>query len=228
VQARTWHHGAFSKRVREHFQRRRVELFLLLMQPHDGVSIVDIGGGDGTFLGRVARHVTGRFVVADVGEDHVESIKARKFEFVRLREDGGFPFDEGEFDIVLCNSVIEHVTLPKSDCIRPMDINEWTSRAWCNQQRFAQELRRIGRRYFVQTPHRHFPIESHTWLPAVNYLNHNQTARLVEWTNRYWVKPCDCADWNLLAAPEMQTLFPDATIHVERLAGLPKSIVAYR
>ena len=35
-------------------------------------------------------------------------------------------------------------------------------------------------------------------------------------------------DWNLLRTQDMRILFPDARVHVEKLAGLPKSIIAYR
>ena len=35
-------------------------------------------------------------------------------------------------------------------------------------------------------------------------------------------------DWNLLAERDMRQLFPDATLHVEKALGLPKSLIAYR
>ena len=61
-------------------------------------------------------------------------------------------YSDGEFDIVFSNSVIEHVP----------------DRA--GQQRMAAEIRRVGRRYFVQTPNRYFPIEPHFLFPGFQFL----------------------------------------------------------
>src|SRR5947209_3510992 len=53
------------------------------------------------------------------------------------------PFSDKSFDIVFSNSVIEHVgTL-------------------ADQRRFADEITRVGRQYWVQTPNRRFPVELH-------------------------------------------------------------------
>ena len=87
----------------------------------------------------------------------------------------------------------------------------------------------MGQKYFVQTPHKSFPIEAHTWLPLVNWLGHSQTASLIRVTDKYWIKSCGgYTDWNLLSTSDMKQLFPDSVIHIERFLGLPKSIIAYR
>lgn len=62
-------------------------------------------------------------------------------------------FDDNQFDVVFSNSVIEHLY------------------TFDNQKRMAQEVQRVGRHHFVQTPNYFFPIEPHflfvgfQWLP---------------------------------------------------------------
>lgn len=62
------------------------------------------------------------------------------------------PFADGAFDIVFSNAVIEHVGGREL------------------QRRFVSEALRVGRRVFLTTPNRRFPIEVHTRLPLVHWL----------------------------------------------------------
>lgn len=132
------------------------------------------------------------------------------------------PFKDSAFDIVFSNSVIEHVG----------------TRA--DQQLFANEVSRVGRYYWIQTPNRHFPIEPHVMLPFVHYLPKSWQKAIV---NRFtvWelvVHPSDeerdfylhhfLNDLRSLEARELQNLFPDATIITEQTIGLAKSLVALR
>lgn len=220
------HRFVFSS-VRERFHARRAALFMDIMRPAGDVRILDLGGGWGDFLARLRPSVAGRFVVAEIGDHYADAVRSQGFEFVPLREGRPLPFDDGEFDIVVSNSVIEHVTLPKEQCTAKTPERVWQAEAQRNQQRFAEEIRRVGRAYFVQTPHRHFPIEAHTWLPLVNWFGHNSTMSVVRLADKYWVKQCEYADWRLLNQADLQALFPDARIHVERTWGLPKSLIAY-
>src|SRR2546430_3617005 len=71
--------------------------------------------------------------------------------FVRADAAAGLPFADGEFDLVYCSSVIEHV-------------------APARRAAFAAEIRRVGRGWFVQTPALSFPIEPHSLLPAAHWL----------------------------------------------------------
>lgn len=216
-------------RKREEWHERRAELFLDLVRPEAGASILDLGGQNGEFMERVRRRLDVRVTIADISATALERARERGFETVLLEEGARLPFDDAEFDAVFCNSVIEHVTLPKADCISGRFPNaEWVARSFESQRAFARELVRVGRGYFVQTPHRAFPIEAHTWLPAVGWLPHQTTVAVVKLSDRYWVKHCGYVDWNLLGERDMRRLFPDAHIHVERVLGMPKSLVAYR
>jgi SAM-dependent methyltransferase len=71
--------------------------------------------------------------------------------FVRANPAAGLPFADGEFDLVYCSSVIEHV--PRAQ-----------------REAFAAELRRVARGWFVQTPAWSFPLEPHALLPFAHWL----------------------------------------------------------
>jgi SAM-dependent methyltransferase len=215
------------ERQREGFQAARAELFLRLMKPRSGARVLDLGGNRGHFGQRLLQRSDLDITVADVIDFSVECAQAG-LQFVQIDEAERLPFHDREFDIVFCNSVIEHVTLPKSECSRT-DLAEadWKRRASARQRQFAHEIRRVGQGYFVQTPNKHFPVDVHLWLPFTNWLSHKAALRLTAFTNRFWIKGGE-PDWELLAASDLREMFPDANLHVERLFGLPKSLIAYR
>lgn len=216
-------------RRRDAWHTRRAELFLDVLRPAPGAAVLDLGGQDGEFMARVRDRADIRVTIADIGETALARARERGFRTVSLVEGEPLPFADAEFDVVFCNSVIEHVTVPKADCIEKRFANrEWIERSLVSQRAFADEIRRVGRGYFVQTPHRAFPVEAHTWLPFVGWLPHDATVRVVRVSDRYWVKHCGYVDWNLLGASDMRRLFPDARIHVERVLGMPKSLIAFR
>jgi SAM-dependent methyltransferase len=122
--------------------------------------------------------------------------------FVRADATEGLPFAEGEFDLVYCSSVIEHV--PRA-----------------RREAFAAELRRVGRGWFVQTPAFSFPIEPHSLLPAAHWL----PPRL---RRAYWRLGAS-GGWeeiSLLRRAEIEALFGPA--RAERFGPLVKSWVCVR
>jgi SAM-dependent methyltransferase len=119
--------------------------------------------------------------------------------FVCADAAAGLPFADGEFDLVYCSSVIEHVPPVR-------------------RAAFAAEIRRVGRGWFVQTPAFSFPIEPHSLLPAAHWLP-RRLRRL------YW-RLGAAGVWeeiSLLRRAEMEALFGPA--RPERLGPLAKSWV---
>jgi SAM-dependent methyltransferase len=123
-------------------------------------------------------------------------------QFVRADAAAGLPFADGDFDLVYCSSVIEHVPPPR-------------------RAAFAAELRRVGRGWFVQTPARSFPIEPHSLLPGAHWLP-------VPLRRPYW-RLGAAREWeeiSLLGRAEVEALFGPA--QAERVGGLVKSWVCVR
>ena len=130
------------------------------------------------------------------------------------------PFRDASFDVVFSNSVIEHV----GDAER--------------QQRFASEMRRVGRAYWVETPNRWFPVEQHLLTPFVHWLPMSWQERVIPRWNlwqvlvparpdqrRYYIEHY-LRDVRLLGARDLGRLFPGAQILRERFCGWTKSLVA--
>jgi hypothetical protein len=128
------------------------------------------------------------------------------------------PFQDGMFDIVYSNTVIEHVS------------------TFENQRCFAAECRRVGISYYIQTPNRWFFMEPHYITPFIHWL-----PRFVRWhLLRYgtlwgWMtrpSPAECRasveEIRLLSEKEVRLLFPDADIWYERFLGMIKSFMALR
>lgn len=126
-------------------------------------------------------------------------------------------FGDGEYDIVFSNSVIEHV----GDMAR------------CRAM--AEEVQRVGQRYFVQTPNRHFPIDPHFPFPFFQFLPVPTRAALLQTLPLAWVgrirDPVNARQLaqsvNLLTERELRVLFPGCQVYHERLLGMTKSFIAY-
>jgi SAM-dependent methyltransferase len=181
----------FASPLAARARRRRHERFFALTGLAPSARILDLGCGRlGLRSLEPALDITG----VDVDEQ-----PGYPGPFVCADATVGLPFADGEFDLVYCSSVIEHVP--------PV------ARA-----AFAAELRRVGRGWFVQTPARSFPIEPHALLPFAHWLP-RRLRRL------YWRLGAADRDEqiNLLSRRELESLFGPAL--PERLGGLVKSWV---
>lgn len=102
------------------------------------------------------------------------------------------------------------------------------------QQRMADEIRRVAPAYFVQTPSRLFPVETHFvtvflhWFPKRVQKRWMRRLSLAGTEGR--LSQADLEPFldnlQLLNAAELQSLFPGALITVERFLGLEKSLIA--
>jgi hypothetical protein len=126
-------------------------------------------------------------------------------------------FGDKQFDVVFSNSVIEHVG------------------DFADQRRMADEVQRVGRRYYVQTPNRYFPMEPHFLFPLFGVLPIPVRAFLLRHLSLGWyTKIGDRAESfrvarsiRLLTRRELLSLFPGAQLVRERVAGLTKSYTVF-
>jgi SAM-dependent methyltransferase len=188
------------------FRHRRFDFFWETLGRHVGTRWwLDLGGGPGSYLLselRARGQSAPRMVLLDMGE--AELLEARRrFPHVQcVRADGEhLPFRDDAFNLVFCNSVIEHVAHPAV---------------------LAAEIRRTGRRFFVQTPNGNFPLESHSHLPLPFF------RRMPPRLQRLMCRLAD-AQWDYIMSVhylderELQNYFPDAQLIRERVCGLTKS-----
>jgi hypothetical protein len=213
----------FSERCRA----RRAASFCRYLHPTQEDKILDLGSEDGSYIAGIIPFRKNVFI-ADIDEEMLLRGRQRYgFETVLLDESGVLPFEDNYFDIVHCNSVIEHVTIDKKQQWSLQSQKEFTKVAFERQKRFANEIRRIGKSYFVQTPNKNFIFESHTWLPLVQFLPRPLLIKTIKFLNKWWVKRT-APNWNLLTVKQMKELFPDAIILREKSFGFTKSLIALR
>jgi hypothetical protein len=126
-------------------------------------------------------------------------------------------FESKSIDVVYSNSVIEHVG------------------TFEDQKKMAAEVRRVAKRYFVQTPNAWFPIEPHFLFPGFQFMPLRVRTFLLTRFRLGWLprepdpaRAREVVDSiRLLTAAQMRSLFPEASIYRERFLGLSKSITTY-
>jgi hypothetical protein len=179
-------------------------------------------------IASMASHLGRPVVVLDVGgrADYWDNVGFENISEIRLLNN-----DEGEFvrdassslfvteigdgrrlssygdksvDLVHSNSVIEHVGL------------------WPDMCALADEVQRVGRCGWIQTPAWEFPIEPHFRLPFLHWLPQPMRRMMLKASKDYG--PLDVKGRryhvdriNLLSYQEVKSLFPECEIFVERV-----------
>ncbi len=153
-------------------RRRKWEIFLRELQPGENSEILDIGFSDreysavDNFLEKNYEH---QEKITAIGIDRPDEF-LRRYPRVKARQYDGrrIPFGDKQFDICWSNAVIEHVGGRE------------------RQAAFLKEIKRVGRKRFVTTPSRFFPIEIHTRLPLLHYLPKNIFDSFLKLIGKKW------------------------------------------
>jgi Methyltransferase domain len=203
----------------DQFRQRRFALFRSLLDTlplaADGrqLRILDVGGTP-SFWERMGFAVSPQIEIVllnltdqDVAHEHMRAVAGNAADMSM--------FADGEFDVVLSNSVIEH--LPSLEL----------------QRRMALEIRRVGRRHWVQTPNRRFPLEPHFLFPFFQHLPVPARVALLRRIDLGWyprqpdpeLARADVTSVRLMTYRELRDQFPGSRIVRERAFGLVKSFV---
>ena len=205
---------ALFNRLSQRSRQLKMEMLRRYLALQGNERVLDIGSQVNQ-----CKHVVERFTdhscitAANILPEHLAAIR-REYPGVRtvLADARCLPFRDGEFDVIHSNAVIEHVG------------------DFADQRRMADEVRRVGKRWFLTTPNRWYPFEFHVRMPFVSWLPASwmhRAARLwgYDHVNNRYKRGCDYSDVRLLTARQLRTLFPDSLVLKPRVTFWPETLV---
>lgn len=198
--------------ITQHFRQRRGRFILSQFPDIRSLKICDLGGSqhfwDKLGIDVPYEHIT----IYNISHSETQGVAADEQRIrVHIYDGHRLPEADGAFDLLICNSVLEHVPPAQRAAL-------------------CVEMLRVAKAVFCQTPARSFPVEPHFLMPFVHWLPRGlgfQLIKLSPWRllsrpdratiEEYW--------WGtqLLDRRELQALFPAARIEAEDMFGLTKS-----
>jgi len=175
-------------------RRRKLALFMETMAPTIETTVLDVGADDLGFGDRSGCGTLNFFEELYPWPEQITALGlhdggnfTRTYPRVRYVQGDALqlPFEDGAFDVVFSNAVIEHVGGREE------------------QEQFAREVVRVGQRAFVTTPNRWFPVEVHTRLPFVHWLPEAAAHRGYDLARKPFAK-----ENHLLGPRALRRLFP--------------------
>jgi hypothetical protein len=196
------------------FRRKRARLIANAFPELQGGVVIDIGGALPFWqaVGDILKPA--KIIIYNTVDTRMRmgQREADKRIEMQLYDGQTVPQSDDFADVVICNSVIEHVPLE-------------------NRARLASEIQRVGRRYVVQTPAPEFPLELHYGLPFVHWLPRPLARKIVLASPFALLTTINIRKYfdetQLLPRGEFERYFPEARIEIERFAGIPKSMLAF-
>jgi len=189
-------------------RRRKLRLLLDELRPTATTSVLDVGAdelgygdGDGcATMNFFEESYPWPERITALGLHDGEGFRSRYPDIPYIQGDAcALPFADGAFDVVFSNAVIEHVG------------------GRGRQRQFVSEALRVGRRVFITTPNRRFPIEVHTRLPLVHWLPDAVSHRVYRAAGKEFA-----TDVHLLTRRSFASLFPGRV----RIVSLGMTLVA--
>ncbi len=189
-------------------RKRKLRLLLDELQPTPETTVLDVGADELGFGDESGCGTLNFFEELYPWPERITALGLHDGTGFRRRYPGiryvqgdacALPFEDGAFDVVFSNAVIEHVGGRE------------------RQRRFVAEALRVGRRVVVTTPNRFFPVEVHTRLPLVHWLPDRIAHRAYRALGKDFA-----TDVNLLSRRALASLFPGRV----RVVSLGLTLVA--
>jgi len=210
--------NSLAFKMRKHRSQWIKELIISCFNIFGEVRIIDVGGTkeywniiSEEFLLNQNVHITIVNLPASTNHTKDDNIFTfRPGDGTNLKE-----YKDKSFHIAHSNSVIEHLGNYK------------------NEEAFSNEIKRVGRWYYIQTPNYWFPMEPHYLIPFFNWLPIKVRILLIQNFNLGWFKKTKDIEKarkiiqsiKLLRKKELVRLFPDSIVNKERIVFITKSFV---
>ena len=199
-------------------RKRKLELFNKIMKPTAQTKVLDIGA-------QINPQCNGRLQFIDpypwkskvtainISAEQIKLIEEHYPEIEAVVGDAcALPWPDKHFDVVYGNAVIEHVG----------DFEK--------QKRMAAEIMRVGKKWFITTPNRWYPLEFHlrlpfvTWLPGNSYL---WLGRLVSYNHvkKKYMSGIRYDTLRLMTAKELKHCFPRSRIIKQRVTFMAETLI---
>jgi SAM-dependent methyltransferase len=205
----------FASRLSFHVRQRIFRRFMTAFAPSAATSILDVGVTSDTqqresnYFERFYPYPAQVTAVGTEDGSHLTE-QYRGLRYQSVEPGSSLPFSTNQFDIVFSNAVLEHTGCRSS------------------QAAFLNEVCRVGRRFFITTPNRWFPIEHHTGLPFLHFLPSAVYRTILAKTSyRYWAEE---AHLSILSGEALRRMLPTRArgqVETVRLFGLSSNLIAF-
>jgi hypothetical protein len=191
------------------------DFFMTVMKPDNTTRILDVGvSSENTKLvsNFFENHYPYPWNIICVGTEDGSYLET-KYEglnFCRVNPHQALPFKDQEFDVAFSNAVVEHAGNRSQ------------------QEFFIREICRVAKNFFIVTPNRGFPLETHTGLPLIHFLPKRIFRKILKRTKfDYWSSEDNL---NLLTFREFNELFPGG-LRIQskkiKIFGLTSNLIVY-
>ncbi|MEO0224938.1 MAG: glycosyltransferase, partial [candidate division WOR-3 bacterium] len=183
------------------------------MLKYKPVTILDIGCGKGEFLEKILYQdhenveLLNNVIALDLRQEYLYEM-SRKYKVYKtvIGDACNLPFKDKSIDLIVCNALLEHIPVEK-------------------RKKFATEIQRCAKNYWVAAPSRYSLFEVHYYLPFIGWLKPIVRDKIIKFLG----KELHNDPINLPTFKEFKILFSDATqFYKINILGLFEHLIAVK